>query len=176
MPNLIKRLVTAEYKPAFENAGGMLIVSMSGISVAEVEVLRGALDDGDLKFKMVKNSLAKRVLSETGYELAPDVLVGNIAIAWGSAESTIHAAKIVHGSEVRKAGKLTVRAGVLEGSLLSEADAKALADIPDKDALRSQIVGLLQGPARGLAATLAALPSGLARVLDAHASQEAAEA
>ena len=173
MPNLIKKLVTAEYTPAFENAGGMLIVSMSGLTVAETEALRGTLDNGELQFRMVKNSLAKRVLHDTGYEVGDDVLAGNIAIAWGSAESAIHAAKVVQDSPMRKDGKLTVRAGVLEGSLLSEADAKALADIPDQDSLRASLVGLLQGPARGIASMLSAVPGSVARVLDAHAASGA---
>jgi len=176
MPNLIKRLLTAEYTPAFENAGGMLIVSMAGLTVAEVEALRGTLDNGDLQFRMVKNSLARRVLSDSGYTFGDDVLAGNIAIAWGTVEGTIHAAKVVHDSEMRKAGKLTVRAGVLEGSVLSEADAKALANVPDQHTLRGMLVGLLQSPARGLAATLAALPGGFARVVKAHADQGDAEA
>ena len=75
MPNLIKKLVTAEYTPAFKNAGGMLIVSMAGLSVAEVEALRGTLDNGDMQFRMVKNSLARRVLIDTGYTFDDDVLL-----------------------------------------------------------------------------------------------------
>jgi len=171
MPNLIKKLVTAEYTPAFKDAGGMLIVSMAGLTVAEVEALRGTLDNGEVKFRMVKNSLARRVLSDTGYTFGDETLTGNIAIAWGTVEGTIHAAKVVHGSDLRKDGKLAVRAGVLEGSVLSEADAKGLADVPDQDTLRAMLVGLLQAPARGLATSLAALPSGIARVLQAHADQ-----
>ncbi len=171
MPNLIKKLVTAEYTPAFKAAEGMLIVSMAGLTVAEVEALRGNLDNGEMKFRMVKNSLARRVLSDTGYAFGEDVLSGNIAIAWGSVEGTINAAKVVRDSDLRKDGKLNVRAGVLEGNVLSESDAKALADVPDQDTLRSMIVGLIQGPARGIAASLAAVPSGLARVLQAHADQ-----
>lgn len=176
MPNLIKKLVTAEYKPAFEGAGGMLIVSMAGLTVEESGSLRGSLDNGDLQFKMVKNSLARRVLTESGYEFGDDVLEGNIAIAWGSAESAIHAAKVVSGSKMCKDGRLTVRAGVLDGSVLNESDARALAKVPDKDTLRAQLVGLLQGPARGLAATLAATPGAIARVLQAHADQGDGEA
>lgn len=176
MPNLIKKLVTAEYTPAFKDAGGLLIVSMAGLTVAEVETLRGTLDNGEVKFRMVKNSLARRALSDTGYTFDDGVLSGNVAIAWGSVEGTIHAAKVVHQSDLRKDGKLVVRAGMLEGNVLSEADAKALADVPDQHTLRGMLVGLIQGPARGLAATLAALPSGLARVLQAHADQGEGEA
>jgi ribosomal protein L10 len=44
----------------------------------------------------------------------------------------------------------------------------ALADVPDKQTLRAQLLGVLQGPARGLASVLNALPSGVARVLQAR--------
>ena len=51
---------------------------------------------------------------------------------------------------------------------LDAADAVALADVPDKQTLRAQLLGVLQGPARGLATVLDALPSGVARVLQAR--------
>ena len=104
---------------------------------------------------------------------AIDVLVPIIP-----AEATVTAAKILSKSEPKKAGKIAFRAAVLEGSALSAEDAQALANVPDKDTLRAQLVGALQGPMRALAATLAAVPGGMARVLQARADQggEAPEA
>ena len=61
MPNLIKKLVTAEYKPAFEGAGGMLIVSMNGLTVLESEALRSGLAEHGVQLRMVRNRLAKRL-------------------------------------------------------------------------------------------------------------------
>ena len=167
MPNVVKKLITAQYEESFGSAEGLLLVSMAGLEVEESQALRTALEEGGVGLRMVKNSLARRTLAAKGYEFDEEVLSGNVAIAYGSTEGTITAAKIVSKSELSKAGKLELRAGVLEGNALGSADAAALADVPDKDTLRAQLVGAIQGPLRGLAASLAAVPGGLARVMQA---------
>ena len=176
MPNVVKQLVSAQYEATFAKAEGLLLVSMAGLTVEESEALRGALHQSGAGLRLVKNSLAQRVLASKGYQFGEEVLAGNVAIAFGSAEATIAAAKIVAKSELAKTGKLGLRAGVLEGNALRAADAKALANVPDKQTLRAQLVGVLQAPLRGLAASLAGLPGGLARVLQARADQAPAEA
>lgn len=171
MPNLLKELVTREYQREFKAAGGMLVVSMDRVTVVELEKLRGELAKGGARLRMVRNSLARRVLAERGVEFAADVLVGNIGIVYGSAEGVIHAAKSLATPAIKKSGKLGVRAGLLESQVLSASDAQALAGVPDKLTLRGQILGLLSGPSRGLVTVLAANPAGLARVLQAHVDQ-----
>ncbi len=171
MPNLVNRLVSEEYQVAIKESEGLLIVSLGGLSVSESEALRASLDEGGARLRMVRNSLAQRVLSDSGYELGADVFAGNVAIAYGSAEAAIQAAKVLTAPEVRQAGKVQVRAAVLEDRLLSAEDATALAGVPDKNTLRSKIVGCLQGPLRGLAVALNANQGALARVLQAHADQ-----
>jgi large subunit ribosomal protein L10 len=175
MPNVVKKLVTREYTGRVSDAEGILLVSMAGLTVAETEVLRAALDEGGASLRMVKNSLARRVLSEAGFEFGDETLSGNVAMATGTTEATITAAKIFTKSPLKKDGKLELRAGVLDGSPLSAADALALADVPDKDTLRAQLVGAIQGPMRALASTLAAVPGGLARVLQARVDQGGGE-
>ena len=171
MPNVVTELLTKEYEREFEGVDGMVLVSMAGLTVAESESLRGSMAEKGIKLLMVKNSLAKRVLEKKGYTFAEDVIAGNVAIAYGPGEAAIHAAKILMSPEAKKAGKLKVRAGVLDGAVLGEQDATALADVPDEDTLRAQLVGLIQGPARAIAGLLAALPGGMARVINAHAEQ-----
>ncbi len=171
MPNLVKKLVTSDYTSSFREADGMLLVSLAGLTVAETEVLRAALDEGGSRFRMVKNSLAKLAFSECGLELGDDALVGSVAIAFGSTEATITAAKVLSGSTLRRAGKIVFRAAVIDGSPLSSGDAMALASVPDRDTLRAQIAGTIQGPMRALAVALAAVPSGMARVLQARIDQ-----
>jgi large subunit ribosomal protein L10 len=56
---------------------------------------------------------------------------------------------------------------MLEGNMLGEADAQALADVPDRDTVNAMILGAISGPARGLVGVLAANPAGLARLLQA---------
>jgi large subunit ribosomal protein L10 len=168
MPNVVKQLVSAQYAETFAKAEGLLLVSLAGLTVEETELLRGALHRSGAALRLVKNSLAQRALAEKGFAFGDEVLAGNVAIAYGSAEATIAAAKVVAKSDLRKAGKLALRAGVLQGNPLPAADAEALADVPDKQTLRGQLVGAIQAPLRGLAAALAGVPGGLARVVQAR--------
>lgn len=174
MPNLLKELVTREYTREFEKAGGMLVVSMDRVTVHELEALRAELDKCGARLRMVRNSLARRVLAERGIEFGADVLVGNIGIVYGAAEAAIGAAKVLTSAELKKSGKLPIRAGLLDGTVLSAADALALSGVPDKQTLRSMIVGLLATPARGLVTVLQASPAGMARLLQARVDKAGA--
>jgi len=171
MTNLLKEMVTREYQREFKDAGGMLVVSMDRVTVVELEKLRGDLAKGGARLRMVRNSLARRVLAERGVEFGADVLVGNVGIVYGSAEGVIHAAKSLTSASIKKSGKLGVRAGLLESQVLSASDAAALAGVPDKLTLRGKLVGLIAAPSRGLVTVLAASPSGLARLLQARVDQ-----
>jgi large subunit ribosomal protein L10 len=180
MPNLVNRLITAEYDGILGRAQGMLVISLGGVTVKELEKLRGQLAKDGARIRMVRTSLLRRALAEKGYEASPELLAGNTGIAYGSIEAAIASAKHLTAPEVKKAGKIAIRGAVFDGALLGPRDALALASLPDMNTLRSQLVGCLQGPLRALAATLAALPSGTARVLQARAdaagSGEAGEA
>lgn len=171
MPNLVNRLVVQELTDEFKAADGMLVVSFGGLTVKESEGLRTQMAQKGAKFRMVRNSLAVRVLHSRGLAIDVAHLTGNTGIAYGTSEAAVHAAKVLTSAEVKKAGKIKVRAGVLEGNLLSAADAASLADVPDRDTLNSKILGCISGPARGLTVALNALPSGLVRVLKARADK-----
>lgn len=171
MPNIVKQLICSELETAFEGIEGLVMVSFGGLTVAETEELRNGLAAKGVQFRMVQNKLARRVLLEKGYEFPDDAMTGNTGIAYGDAEAAISAAKIFTGSDVKKAGKVKIKAGMLENNVLGPQDALALADIPDRDTLRAKILGCLSGPARGLVATMAGVPGGLARVVQARVDQ-----
>lgn len=169
MPNLVTELVSQKLEQELGRSEGMIVVGFGGLTVAESETLRGKLAEQGVNLRMVRNKLALRVLEQKGHDFPPDAMVGNVAIAMGNSESAIVAAKVLSSPEVKKAGKVTIRAGLMEGRVLGMRDAAMLADIPDKDTLRSRILGCLSGPGRGLAVALQGLPAGLARVVQAHA-------
>ena len=172
MPNIVNRMVVSELAADFKDAEGMVLVTFGGLSVQEAEELRGSIAEKDARLRMVRNNLARMVFKEQGYEFPEGTLSGNTAVAYGSTEATLGAAKVLADKKLKKAGKVTFRAGILEGSVLDAANAEALADIPDKEQLRGQLLGVISGPARALATIIHAVPSSVARVLQAHADQE----
>lgn len=171
MPNLVNKMVVRELESVLEQAEGMLLVSYAGLSVAESEGLRNELAKHGVTLHMVRNSLARRVFAERGFEFSGDALTGNTAAAMGSIEGVIGAAKVFTTPEVKKAGKVAIKGGLFEGRAIDAASANALADLPDRNTLRAQLLGAISGPARGLVMTLNGLPSGFARLLKARAEK-----
>jgi large subunit ribosomal protein L10 len=171
MPNLVNRLVLEDLRREFKDAQGMIVVSFGGLSVKESEGLRGQLAAKGVKFSMVRNSLAQVALKERGVQMPETAFSGNTGIAYGKAEAAIFAAKLLTTAELKKAGKVKVRVGLLEGKVLDAKDAEALAGVPDRATLQAKILGCLTGPQRGLVALLNANPAGTARLLKARAEQ-----
>lgn len=171
MPNVVNRLVVQELTKAFEQAEGMIVVSFGGLTVKESEGLRNKMAEKGVKLRMVRNSLAQRVLKERGLELGDQALSGNTAIAYGKAEAAIHAAKLFTAADVKKAGKVNVRAGMIEGKVLGAQDAVSLADVPDRNTLNAKILGCISGPPRGMVSVLNGPTSSLVRLLKARADK-----
>ncbi len=176
MPNLVNRLLSTEYDSVLGKSEGVIICTLGGITVHELERIRGELAKENVRLRMVRNSLLRRAMAERGFEATPEMLAGNIGVAVGSIEGTIHAAKVLTAPEVRKAGKLQLRAAIFDGSLMGPADTAMLAGLPDKQTLRARLLSCIQGPVQGLVSVLNALPSSTARVLQAHVDQQSAPA
>lgn len=168
MPNIVNTLSVAELTDAFSKAEGLLFFSMSGLTMEENEELRGTIAERGADLRMVRNRLALLALNSSGFEVDRETFRGNVAVAWGDAEATIGAAKAVSESPLKKAGKVGVRGGVLEGNVLNAGDAAALADVPDRPTLQAKLLGALTGPARGLVMALNGNQASLARVLQAR--------
>ncbi len=169
MPNLVNEMIVRGMSEGMTQAEGMVVVTFGGLDVAETEAIRGQVAEAGASMRMVRNRLARLALSEKGIDLGVDSLQGNVAIAWGDSEAAIGAAKVFASKDVKKAKKVAFKAGLLDGEVLDAAEAASLADVPDRDTLNAQILGVISGPARGLASVIQAVPSATARVLQARA-------
>ena len=167
MPNFVSELTVQEYDAAFGDAEGLVLCTLDGLTVEESDALRGKLEEQGAGLRLVRNKLARKVLSDRGHEFPADVTTGSTAIAWGTAEATVMAAKVLTEPELKKTGKVKLKAGMLEGNVLDASEAVMLADVPDRDTLNAQLLGVLQGPARGIVSVVQGPLGGLARVLQA---------
>jgi large subunit ribosomal protein L10 len=170
MPSVLNTMLLRELTDTYKSADSLVVISMKGLSMAENEGLRNQLAaEAGVHLRVVPNRLARRALAEVGFEFDREVFAGANMMA--DAEGAISAAKVVKGHGTTKAGKVAFRGGALEGNVLGADDAKAMAEVPDKDTLRAKILGCLIGPGQGLVRVIAANPSGLARVIQAHVDQ-----
>jgi large subunit ribosomal protein L10 len=171
MPNLINDIVVRQLSDEFARAEGMVIVSLSGLTVMETENLRDSLAERGVRLRMVRNRLAKLALKNRGLEASDEILSGSVACAWGTSEDAINVAKVVQkavkAADPKKGTKLAFKGGFFEGAMMDAKQVAALADLPGKSELRAKMLGVLSGPARSLATLLAANGSSLVRVMQA---------
>ena len=136
------------------NAGSTVFVDYLGLSVAEVTELRKKLHAENCEMKVVKNNILRRASSIAGYESVEKHLVGPSAIVTSKDEVT--AAKLVY-EFLKGHDKLSVKAGIVDGSVLDEPQMKALSSLPNKDGMISMLLSVLQAPIRGLACAIKAV-------------------
>ncbi len=171
MPNLVNHMIVRELKDGLQASAGMVLVSFEGLDVLLTEDVRSKLAEKGASLHMVRNNLLRLVFDEQGIQLSDDVLQGNVAIALGTTEALLGAAKVLNEPGLRKTKKVRFKAALLDGEMLDAEGAVAMAEVPDRDTLNSMLLGVISGPARCLATVLAALPTGTARVLQARADQ-----
>jgi large subunit ribosomal protein L10 len=170
---LINKLVFTQYQKEIAGSEALLLVSMGGVRIPEVQPLRGKLAKHGARLRVARNRLLRRSLAERGFEFPASATSGNLGVIYGSPEAIILASKVLEEPEVKKAGKVKILGGVFERRQLTAAEALALASVPDMRTLRGQLVGCIQAPLRSLASLLQALPSGVGRVIQARVDQGA---
>lgn len=166
-----KAAVIENLNGLFSDAGAVVVAHYSGMTVAEMGVLRSRMRAAGATFRVAKNRLVKRALQGTAAEGIADLFTGPTGIAFS--KDPITAPKIVV-TYAKENGKLVVLGGAIGREVLDAGAVKSLAELPSLDELRAKIVGLIQAPATKLAGLMAAPAGQLARVIGAHSRKEAA--
>lgn len=147
----------------------LLVVDYTGMTVPEFSELRGRLAEGGSECHVAKNSHMKRVISEAGLpEL--DVLSGQTAFVTGT-EDVCGAAKAVKNF-AKEFKRPAIKGGILDGDVLDQAQVEALADLPSREALLSQLLSVINAPASKLVRTLNEPGASLARLLKAKYGED----
>ena len=157
-------------KGVFANAGAVVVTHYTGITVAQMEDLRGRLRKQGASFKVVKNRLAQKALDGAD-DGALALFKGPVGIAFGP--DAVSAAK-VSTQYAKDNEKFTIIGGLMGEQVLDAKGIDALAKLPSLDELRGRIIGMLNTPATRIAGTLQAPGGQLARLLNAYATKDAA--
>lgn len=138
---------------AIAEAGSTLFVDYLGLTVAEVTELRVQLHAENCSMKVVKNNVLSRATHQLGYEV-DDALHGPSAII--CAPDEVSGAKVAY-KFLKDHEHLQVKAGIVGGKVVSEAELAALSKLPNKDGMISMLLSVLQAPIRGLACAIKAV-------------------
>lgn len=167
-----KTSIAAEVSGWLRQSPFMILVDYQGMGVAAFTELRKRLRGVNASCHVVKNSLLRIVAKDLGQPDCSDILSGQTAIVFGD-EDICAAAKILKNFAA-EFQKPALKGGVLDNAKLSAEQIKALADLPSKDSLRAQLLGLLNTPAGSLVRLLNEPASSLARLLKAYQEKAAA--
>jgi large subunit ribosomal protein L10 len=148
----------------------LIVTDYHGLKVDQFSELRTRLAGVGARYTVVKNTFLNRASREAGFPDLGDSLNGQTAIVTG--DKDVSAAAKVLRTFAAESKKLSVRAGVVEKSLFTDKQIDALADLPSKEVLQAQLLGLLQTPATRLLQTLNEPASSLARLLQAHVEKQ----
>ncbi|MBU5668862.1 50S ribosomal protein L10 [Peptoniphilus sp. MSJ-1] len=169
-----KQALVDEIKEKIQGAQSIVLVNYRGLSVEEVTELRSKYREANVDYKVYKNTMMRRAFQDLGIDGLDEILKGPSAIAFGM-EDPASAAKIsAEFAEDHEA--LEVKAGFVDGKVLSVEEVDALAKLPSKEVLIAQVLGGLNAPIQGLANVMNGTLSGFARVLAQIAEKKENEA
>jgi len=149
-----KEAVISEVTDLAAKAQTLVMAEYRGITVADMTKLRSAARSQGVSLSVLKNTLARRAVAGSAFEVASDQMTG--PLIYGFSVDAVAAAKVV--SDFAKTNdKLVIRGGVLSGKALDVNGVKQLANIPSKEVLLAQLCGLLMSPVSRTAVVLGAL-------------------
>jgi large subunit ribosomal protein L10 len=166
MDKKAKGALRAEFEGRFEKANAAIVAEYRGLTVAELTELRRELRKVNGEFKVLKNRVAKKAIMSTEKSSALTAsLKGPIGVAYLYGDAAAGAKALVEFEKTKEPFKIT--AGIMEAKFISSAQVKAIADLPSKEVLLGQLVGLLVSPHRGILGVLNAVPRSLVQVINA---------
>lgn len=168
-----KKEIVAELKESLSQSQMALVINYKGLTVAEITDLRRRLLPKGATCKVTKNTFMRiAVEGNENWEPMNQFLKDSSAFVLVKEDV---GGVIKAYQEFQKATKKTeLRGGVMEGRALSEADVKAIGDLPSKEQLMAQIAGAINGVATKLAVGINEVPGSLARAIKAVSEKESA--
>ena len=149
-----KATVVTDVSAQAARSQSLALAEYRGLTVEHLNKLRRDARDKGVYLHVLKNSLARRAVAGTPFEVAQGAMVG--PLIYGFSEDAVAAAKVI--SDFAKGNdKLVIKGGAYAGKALDANGVKALAAIPSREVLIAQIAGLLKSPIQRLAGVLAAL-------------------
>jgi large subunit ribosomal protein L10 len=168
-----KQAIVADLKSMLTDIEMVAVIDYAGLSVAELSDLRNRLAASGAICKVTKNTLMRiAVEDDANWQPMTEFLKGTSAflLLKGDIGSALKAYQ-----EFQKVSKKTeLRGGVMEGRALTQAQVKAIADLPSKEQLIAQIAGGINGLATKIAVGVKEVPSMLARGVKAISEKQAA--
>lgn len=164
-----KKAVVAEVSAQVANAQAIILAEYRGLGVGHMTQLRAKARQSGIYFRVLKNSLARRAVSDTPFSALSEHMVGPLAYGIGS--DPVAAAKVLH--EFSKGNdKLVIKAGAMANHVISSSEIASLASLPSREELLAKLLGTMQAPVANFVRTLNEVPTRFVRGLAAVRDQK----
>jgi large subunit ribosomal protein L10 len=144
-----------------------VLTDYRGLTVSQMQELRGRLRTGDVEYRVVKNTLVRRAAEAAGVPALQSELEGPLAIAFGYEDLSLPA-KLINEFVRTTRLKLDIKGGLVEGRVFSPDQVKQLADLPSRESLIAQLMGTMQAPVGQLVGIMQTPLQQLMGVLNAY--------
>ena len=151
-----KKAVVEQLTETLKSASSGVLVDYKGITVAEDTALRQELRDNGVEDSVVKNTLVRFAINNVGMEELDEVLNGTTSLAV-SKDDPIAPMRIINKYSKQMGDRFNIKAGFMDGKVIPLADVAALAELPSKDALLGQVLGMMLAPITSLAIVIKAI-------------------
>ena len=149
-----KQSVVKEIVEKAKNSTTIVVAEYRGLTVAQLQELRRALNKEDSELCVYKNSLVERASEELGYEMK-DILSGPNAIIFSKEVSSGAKVAVKYSKKFRDT--LVIKGGVVEGKFADADKIKEVSKLPGREGLISMFLSCLHAPIRQFAATVKAV-------------------
>jgi large subunit ribosomal protein L10 len=166
-----KERVVAELTEKLRRAETLFIADYRGLTMPQIDALRGRLLENGAKLSVVKNTLTRRAAEAAGADALLALLTGPTAIAFIEADGDMVAVAKALADSARETKVLEIRGGVMQGREISASSVEELAKLPPLDVLRGQVLGAIIAPLTAIAALLNAPLQSLYGLIDARIEQ-----
>ncbi|MFC1961841.1 50S ribosomal protein L10 [Chloroflexota bacterium] len=165
-----KTLAIDRLEDAFQNCNIAILTDYRGLTTAEMTELRRKLDEAQLKYQVVKNTMARFAAGRVGREDLLPLFQGPIAMAFSDGE-VVSAAKAITDYIRANKSVMSIKGGFLSSRTLTAAEVERLATLPPREVLIAQVIGGIQSPITGLVNCLAGPVRGMMGILQARIKQ-----
>jgi len=152
MDRATKEKTVAFLHKELKEAKSLILVDYKGVDVNTTNAFRAQCTDKHVCFRVIKNSLLRRAVAETDYQVLADKFTGPTSVLY-SKEDAVEPSKVLFGFD-KKLEHYQIKIGALDGKLLETEDCAALAKLPAKEVLLAQTLGVFNGATRSFASVL----------------------
>ena len=145
-----KKLVVSEIEELAKDAKSIVLVDYRGLTVAQATELRNNVRTAGGTYKVYKNRLMKIAFDKLGIEFPSSDFEGTTAVLFHSSDEVAPAKIALDGSK-KFNNNLKLKSGYVSGKYFNTAEINALANIPSREVLVAQLLGMLTNPMRSLA-------------------------